>query len=345
MGRNIHSVLYLSTMRPLHFTIFASLCILTYGQNLPKIASIDTESVTVGGISTGGAFASQFVVAYSSFIKGAGIFAAATNYCFYFYNASLTCKDFPEEVDLIDLIAQTRILESSESIDSLTNLENSKIFISHGLNDATVNPGFAEVSRKYFNSFIENEQNIKMLTDIPANHAVMTDGRGSNCGTANPPLFIEDCGIESIELMFQHLYEDMKPPITFGTWDGQLESFEQEAYFDDYASQFDIGYYYVPNECSDANSKCRLHVYFHGCTMSAEVVGTQFIELSGLLEMADANNIVLLLPQLKADASTGNAYGCWNWNGYLGDFEGAAYGSKNAIQMKGIHNMIMSLLE
>ena len=50
----------------------------------------------------------QFVVAYSSFIKGAGIFAAATNYCFYFYNASLTCKDFPEEVDLIDLIAQTR---------------------------------------------------------------------------------------------------------------------------------------------------------------------------------------------------------------------------------------------
>ena len=44
--------------------------------------------------------------------------------------------------------------------------------------------------------------------------------------------------------------------------------------------------------------RCKLHVYFHGCTMSADNQGTEFIENSGLLEMADKNNIVLLLPQV-----------------------------------------------
>ena len=44
---------------------------------------------------------------------------------------------------------------------------------------------------------------------------------------------------------------------------------------------------------------CRLHVFFHGCTMSADENGTEFIENSGILEMADANNIVALFPQVK----------------------------------------------
>ena len=42
-----------------------------------------------------------------------------------------------------------------------------------------------------------------------------------------------------------------------------------------------------------------MHVYFHGCSMSADLISTSFIEDSGLLEMADANQIVLLLPQVS----------------------------------------------
>ena len=47
------------------------------------------------------------------------------------------------------------------------------------------------------------------------------------------------------------------------------------------------------------NFSCRLHVYFHGCTMSTDNIGTEFLENSGLLEMADVNNIVLLFPQVR----------------------------------------------
>ena len=39
-------------------------------------------------------------------------------------------------------------------------------------------------------------------------------------------------------------------------------------------------------------------MYFHGCSLSADNIGNNFIVESGLLEMADANNIVLLLPQV-----------------------------------------------
>ena len=86
----------------------------------------------------------------------------------------------------------------------------------------------------------------------------------------------------------------------------------QNQFFDAYASQAEIGYYYVPQKCFEESTKCLLHVYFHGCTMSAEVVGTEFITMSGLLEMADANNIVLILPQVYLNYSKLNFGNCFN---------------------------------
>ena len=181
----------------------------------------------------------------------------------------------------------------------MENLKNSKIFVSHGLNDATVAPGFAQLTEKYFSRFLSDSSQIEMLTELPANHAVMTNGRGTQCGTANPPIFIEDCGFESIQAMFEHLYENMEPPKVFGGWTGKLLEFSQNDYFEKYASQDEIGYYYMPKNCELEGAKCLLHVYFHGCTMGASNVGLEFMTQSGLLEMADANDIVLILPQVN----------------------------------------------
>ena len=43
---------------------------------------------------------------------------------------------------------------------------------------------------------------------------------------------------------------------------------------------------------------CHFHVFFHGCAMSTDNIGTEFLENSGLLEMAESNNIVMLFPQV-----------------------------------------------
>jgi poly(3-hydroxybutyrate) depolymerase len=47
--------------------------------------------------------------------------------------------------------------------------------------------------------------------------------------------------------------------------------------------------------------ECRLHVFFHGCQMqSSNGVGTDFITESGFVQIADANNIVVLFPQVRS---------------------------------------------
>lgn len=42
----------------------------------------------------------------------------------------------------------------------------------------------------------------------------------------------------------------------------------------------------------------RLHIFFHGCSMQAEEIGTGFIRESGFIEIADANNLVMIFPQV-----------------------------------------------
>ena len=96
--------------------------------------------------------------------------------------------------------------------------------------------------------------------------------------------------------------------------------------------------------------------------MSSDNIGTAFIENSGLLEMADANKIVLIFPnvsilflniyknrnkhtylQIKTDWFM-NPHGCWNFKGYLGDLNDGKYATKDGIQMRVIRNMISRVL-
>jgi poly(3-hydroxybutyrate) depolymerase len=54
----------------------------------------------------------------------------------------------------------------------------------------------------------------------------------------------------------------------------------------------------------------------HGCAQSAVQVGTGFIEQSGYLSWAEANDIVMAFPQVVPGAL--NPYACWDWWGYTG---------------------------
>jgi len=44
---------------------------------------------------------------------------------------------------------------------------------------------------------------------------------------------------------------------------------------------------------------CHFHVHFHGCGMCYDNIGTEFILGSGFLDVAEANNIVMLFPQVR----------------------------------------------
>jgi hypothetical protein len=51
------------------------------GQKLPTLPHMDRAAVTVSGLSSGGFFAHQFHVAFSSLVKGAGILAGGPYGC------------------------------------------------------------------------------------------------------------------------------------------------------------------------------------------------------------------------------------------------------------------------
>ena len=59
-----------------------------------------------------------------------------------------------------------------------------------------------------------------------------------------------------------------------------------------------VGYVYVPTACQKGAS-CVLHVNFHGCQQTLADIGTQYVEHVGLNEWAEANNIIVLYPQVS----------------------------------------------
>ena len=65
------------------------------------------------------------------------------------------------------------------------------------------------------------------------------------------------------------------------------------------ASFYEQGFYYAPPNCIDGTVQCRLHIFFHGCLMGYEYIGTEFIETAGLLEVAEANDIVMIFPTVS----------------------------------------------
>jgi len=45
--------------------------------------------------------------------------------------------------------------------------------------------------------------------------------------------------------------------------------------------------------------RCKFHVHFHGCGMYFEAIGEDFMLGSGFAEVAVANDIVILFPQVR----------------------------------------------
>ena len=99
----------------------------------------------------------------------------------------------------------------------------------------------------------------------------------------------------------------------------------------------DTAYLFVPPACVGKEQSCALHLVLHGCAQSAVTIGTDFIEQSGYLPWAEANNIVMAFPQVAPAAL--NPYACWDWWGYTG----AEYRWREGKQMMVITNWIQSL--
>jgi len=122
-----------------------------------------------------------------------------------------------------------------------------------------------------------------------------------------------------------------------------LEQFDQNQFFDNDAHRHgmdDHGFIFIPSRCAGGSTECNLHIHFHGCGMESGWLGNNYINNSGFLEAAEDLNIIVVFPQIRHSVLQGNPNGCWDFWGYLGDWAGLKYATKEGRQMKGIARMV-----
>jgi poly(3-hydroxybutyrate) depolymerase len=144
---------------------------------------------------------------------------------------------------------------------------------------------------------------------------------------------VGDCDYDAAGAILQYLYSGIETPALVPVT--ELQPVELPGATD--AGLSETAYLFVPPACADGEQTCALHLVLHGCAQSAVQVGTDFIQQSGYLSWAEANDIVLAFPQVVPGAL--NPYACWDWWGYTG----ADYLYRKGKQMQVVTDWIKQL--
>lgn len=296
--------------------------------------NIDANRITVSGISAGGAMAQQIHITYSDLFSGAGVIAGVPFGCAdgSLGTAMARCMAKTDDtLSVAELAAGIRAAAEQDKVADTENLADDKVWLFHGTLDATVGADVTEAASKLYGEFVAAEQ-MHYVDDVEAGHSFPADGRGNACTAMQAP-FVGDCGYDAAGEILKHLYPDLETPasghqtaLTTVTLPGASD-----------AGLSDTAYLFVPPACTDGEQACALHLVLHGCAQSAVTVGTDFIEQSGYLPWAEANDIVLAFPQVVPGMT--NPYACWDWWGYTG----AEYRWRDGKQMLVVTDWIKNL--
>ena len=307
---------------------------------------IDTNRITVSGLSAGGQMAHQLHVAYPDRFSGvaviaggpyscaAGSVATAFARCMGTAGAGLPAAEFAAAIRAA--AAEGRIADPAA-------LADDPVWLFHGTLDTTVVAGVSDALAGLYAAFVP-ETNIRYVDDVPAAHNFPASGHGHACDASQPP-FVGDCGYDAAGELLNHLYPGLQPP---GENSGEApggELLQVDLPGATAAGLAESAYLFVPAACRNQgvaateSPGCALHLVLHGCAQSADQVGTAFIEQSGYTRWAGANGIVLAFPQVVPGPA--NPYACWDWWGYTG----ANYLDREGVQMKVLADWIDALAE
>jgi poly(3-hydroxybutyrate) depolymerase len=293
--------------------------------------NIDTSGITTSGISSGGIMATNFHFAHSSKVSGAGIFASVPYMCgFGGVLAATTCMSTPLLVNVPFLIQEAENLAATGSIDPISNVQGSRVWVYHGSEDSVVLPASGPNVRDVYSEF---GANVQTVFNIASQHAQPTNNYGSACGSsAVNTAWISNCNYQGAFEMLNYLYGGgLRRPDGNTVANGDLIVYDQSEFFNfapSLSSMNTRGYVYVPTGCKDRSTSCKLHIAFHGCAQNLDAVGDVYVTKAGYLEAAELNNIIVLFPQTVANSIVGNPQGCWDWWGYLNNLFPAKEGNQ-----------------
>jgi len=302
-------------------------------EKLPAL-NLDKNSITVSGISSGAFMAVQLGVAYSSQIKGVGVVAGGIYACSEGKTDTATnvCMKDPSSLKVETYVTYAKTQFQKTQIDDPANLAQQRVFIINGTEDKVVAPISGKKLEEFYKDFHANprtEFSLKMGHGFPSNKAK------AKCEVSQFP-WINNCNYDGAKAILETLYGPLKqasgnPPA------GELKTFDQTEFGSANAKMLDYGNLYIPAECKDPKTSCRLHVALHGCLQAPSLVQKSFVADAGYNDWADKNKIVILYP--AATMGVGNPNGCWDWFGYTGE----NYAVKSASQMTAIMSMVQRL--
>lgn len=305
--------------------------------SLSDISNLNSQTVTVSGLSSGAMMAAQMLVAESATIKGAGLVGGGPYSC---SKGSLTeafqCIEKPETIQIEQIFKLTSQLEKENKIDSLKNLKNHDLFILNTTQDHVVLPAAGFKSFEYFKKYIALE-NIKAEFNLTGGHSFPTLSSGNACDYEGSP-WVNNCGYDAAKNILEKLTH--KNLIAGIQKYENLYTVNLNLNLEAGSSLNALGYVYVPPACLKKSKKsisCDLHVVFHGCRQTLDEAGAEFITLAGYNDWAENNNIVILYPNVIK--SFFNPKGCWDWWGYTG----ANYNTKDAPQIRSLMSLIKTL--
>jgi hypothetical protein len=299
----------------------------TFADATPAELNIDKNRVTVSGISAGAVMAHQLHIAYSDLFSGAAIISGGPYNCA--DNSLITAMkrcmmntDQPLPVEQFS--AQIRQGAEAGNLADPANLKDDRVYLFHGTMDTKISAQVHNATATLYAEFIPIDR-IRQVNDVVAGHVFPAKGHGNSCTELVPP-FVGDCNYDGAGELLTHLYPGLNEPNAEADT-GLLEVVLPGA---DEAELMETAYLYIPPACAEGRQSCALHLVLHGCAQSAEVIGMDFIEQSGYLPWAEANDIVLAFPQVeKSLVAPLNPHGCWDWWGYTGD----DYATRNGKQM------------
>jgi type 1 fimbria pilin len=209
-----------------------------------------------------------------------------------------------------------------------------------GTRDTVVYQQAVDATVSFFKQAGVPDANLLYVNDLPAGHALITPSFGNDC-PANASPYISHCTLHKQSYdqpgaLLQYIYGPLNPPAKKPT--GQIIPFNQREFAGAATGMADEAFAYVPQSCTQG-ARCRIHVAFHGCKQSANVVGNDFYQKTSYNNWADTNNIIVLYPQVNASTIPYNPQGCWDWYGYTG----ANYALKSGSQLVAVSAMISRL--
>jgi predicted esterase len=295
--------------------------------------NIDTDRITVSGISAGGQMAHQLHIAYSDLFSGAGILAGGPFGCAdgSLATAMARCMGKVDgALPVTELAAEIRTAAADGLLADTAALADDPVWLFHGTLDKIVAAEVSDALELLYAGFVPEGQ-IRYVNDFEAAHNFPTRGHGHPCASSQPP-FMGDCDYDAAGELLKHLYPGLETPgspvetgLTTATLPGATA-----------AGLSETAYLFIPPACTGEKT-CSLHLVLHGCAQSSAQAGTDFMVQSGYLPWAEANDIVLAFPQVAPGAS--NPFACWDWWGYTG----ADYRWRDGAQMKVLTDWIRTL--